>query len=159
MKRTVTIILVMALASPLMAQSGDDTFYFRAKQDKIDASNLNMSFVGSHFMGDEIAKKLYLLKETYTWKEEASPLVTTPTTHIEKPDIYYTVKKLEKYYKKGIRKGWIEEKDAVAQYSRVLDIALFIYDQQTQDLENLLDNIKDEDQVLSVFTDKIELSY
>jgi hypothetical protein len=57
-----------------------DVFSFNFVEDKLDDSNVNMAAVGGHYLGSDIAVKLELLKDSYTWKEEGTP--NSPTTKL-----------------------------------------------------------------------------
>lgn len=160
MKRTTAILLLLAVASPTMAQTAEDgMFYFRAMEDKLDESTIDAAFIRNHFMGESVAKKLYILRESYTWVEEESPTNPVPRTYVDKPAIYNSIKKLERFYKKGIKKGYIKEEYAIAEFEKIIDIAIFIRNQQTADFENFLDQTQEDEQIVGVYTKKVALSY
>jgi len=140
--------------------SAQDEFRFRYMESKLDESSINPDKLRGHFLGDAIAKKLYLLKENYTYLEEASSVTATAARLIiDKPAIYNNIKKLEKYYKKGIKKGNIEESKAKEEFADILDIALFIRNQQTIAFEERLDSVNDTEEVVAIFTEKVKLDY
>ncbi|MEQ8580596.1 MAG: hypothetical protein RIC30_21615 [Marinoscillum sp.] len=160
MKRILMFFLAITAGTAVLAQSGDEEmFHFRAMEDKLDDSAIDLAFIRGHFMGEDVAKKLYLLRERYTWVEEESSTNPTPKTYIDKPAIYNSVKKLERYYKKGIKKGYIKEEMAIAEFQQILDIAIFIRNQQTAEFEDLLDQLKEEEQIVGMYTKKVLLSY
>ncbi len=69
----INVFLAVTAGTALLAQSGDEEmFHFRAMEDKLDDSAIDLAFIRGHFMGEEVAKKLYLLRERYTWVEEES---------------------------------------------------------------------------------------
>ncbi|MEQ8687792.1 MAG: hypothetical protein RIE86_20975 [Imperialibacter sp.] len=136
-----------------------DVFSFNFVEDKLDDSSVNMAAVGSHYMGSDIAVKLELLKDSYTWKEEGTPNSPTTKTVVEKPAIYYSLKKLDKYYKKAIKKGDVTEEAARDEFVKALDIALFIRYQETAAFEDKLRELKEESDIALLYTKKVKLEF
>ncbi len=136
-----------------------DVFSFNFVEDKLDDSNVNMASVGEHHLGSDIAVKLELLKDTYTWKEEGTPNSPTAKTVVEKPAIYYSLKKLDKYYKKAIKGGDMTTEEAVEGFTKALDIALFIRYQETQAFEDKLRELKEESDIALLYTKKVKLEF
>jgi len=134
-----------------------ETFYFEIKEDKVNIDNVSNTQV-SHPLGEEIALKVELLREEYVWEEPASATSPTPRNHIEKPSIYFAVKKMEKYFKKGVRKGELETDAAINKLESVLNTALYIRYQSTEDLEQELKKYKDPTELLNIFDEKIILT-
>ncbi|MEO9474910.1 MAG: hypothetical protein ABJG41_05235 [Cyclobacteriaceae bacterium] len=159
MKRAI-LILIGALSYGLVqAQSTDKVYRFDYMEESIDMSLLEPGQVYDHFLGTEVGKKMYLLKESYTWRDEPDPIKPTPTVVIEKPSIYNNIKKLERYYKKSIKKDKITVEDASAEFVNILDIALQVRYQATQELEDYLKSIKEVEEIATVFSKNVELSY
>lgn len=150
--------LVIGLSYTGFAQDGE-VFSFSFLQDKLDDSSVDMATVGNHYLGDRIAKKLELLKSSYTWKEEGTPNSPTTKTVVEKPAIYYSLKKLDKYYKKAIKDGQISESEALDQFAKALDIALFIRYQETKAFEEKLRELKEESDIALLYTKKVKLEF
>ncbi|MFT6854462.1 MAG: hypothetical protein ACJA0X_000426 [Cyclobacteriaceae bacterium] len=139
--------------------SAQEEFRFRYMESKLDESGINPAKLRDHFLGDDIAKKVYLLKESYTYLEAASTVTATAArTLIDKPDIYNSLKKLDRYYKKGIRKGRMQEANAKEEYAKILNIALFIRNQQTVEFEERLSNASDDEEVVMLFTEKVKIN-
>ena len=57
-----------------------------------------------HFLGDDIATKIELLKESYTY-EIYNELSFTSQNVVEKSVIYFSMEKVEKWLKKKIKSG------------------------------------------------------
>ncbi|MEP0368446.1 MAG: hypothetical protein ABJN36_16335 [Cyclobacteriaceae bacterium] len=159
MKRAI-LILIGALSYGLVqAQSTDKVYRFDYMEESIDMSLLEPGQSYDHFLGSEVGKKMYLLKESYTWREEPDPIKPTPTVVIEKPSIYNNIKKLERYYKKSIKKDKLTVEVASAEFVNILDIALQVRYQATEELENHLQKIKEVEEIAAVFSKNVELSY
>ena len=91
---TATTVLAVFLVS---AQS--DVFTFKPVPRNLDDSQVDLSQVKDHFLGQEIAVKLEILKNSYTWIQPGDAVKPTPSQIIEKPNIYLNIKKIEKFYK------------------------------------------------------------
>lgn len=160
MRGTLFILVLLGICSTSFSQSGElDSFYFRAMEEKLNASDVDPSYIRNHFLGEKIAKKMFLVKEGYTWVEEGSATSPTSKTYIDKPAIYNSIRKLEKYYKKGIKSGNISKNQATIEFGKILDIVIYIRNQETEKFEAVLDDLKEENQIASLFTEKVELSY
>lgn len=75
---------------------------------------------------------------------------------VRKPTIYYDIRKLNKYYKKELKKGNIEEPAAIEQMSEILDKCFVIFDQDTEQFEEYLKGLKHAEEIVAAF-DKIVL--
>jgi len=111
--------------------------------------------VGSHYLGSDMAVKLYRLKETYTYLESGSDANPVSKTVVSKPNIYYSLKKLNTHYKKQLKKGEIDSSSAKKQLGWYFDIGFAIYEQNTLDFENALKRTRKPEQIVEVFTQVI----
>jgi hypothetical protein len=127
-------------------------------EDKLNTSDLDNSYSYEHFMGEKIGKKLALLSLSYTWIAEASATAPVAMTMIEKPLIYNNVKRLERYYKKSIKKDEMTLEEASTSFEKILDIALLVRYQQTTALEEELKSIKEDTELVSLFSEKVKLN-
>ena len=151
--KSIFLATVLLIVSNCLSAQEKDKFYFQdLNKEEQEVSDLA---AGDHFLGPEVAKKLYLLKENYTWVEEATATNPVPRVNTEKPDIYYTIRKLERYYKKAIRKDQISEEKAREEFLKVIDIGLIIRNQMTDKLEATLSDLKEGDEIVSVFTNQV----
>lgn len=154
-------IAALFSAGVVVAQdsASDDVFYFDFMEDKLDESSVDMSIVGKHYLGDGIAKKLQLLQESYTWEEAGTPSSPGTKTIVEKPSIYYALKKLSSGYKKKVKKGEMSEEEALDELTKALDIGLFIRYQNTEEFEAKLKELKSPEEIAYLFTKKVQLQY
>lgn len=160
MKSTLSLALLLAISYVTCAQTtGGDKFHFRYLEDKLDQSSVDDQRAGNHFLGQDIARKMYMLQENYTWIQEGTPTNPASMRMVDKPAIYNNIKKLERFYKKGIKKGEISEDRAQEEFGQILDICLLIRNQKTATLEDTLDALKNEEDIVSLFTRQIELNY
>ncbi|PDH42565.1 MAG: hypothetical protein CND83_00935 [Rhodothermaeota bacterium MED-G19] len=131
------------------------------------ASSLNETilddyqFIKSHFLGNEVARKVKLLDLTYKWEDPPTPTRSTTLVKIEKQPIYFAIRKVinPKFYKNKIKTKSMSKDEAKSEMMEILDIAIMLRYQETDELESILRGIENGDQVLEVFKNQIELIY
>tara|TARA_B100001996_G_scaffold311418_1_gene253342 strand:+ start:83 stop:562 length:480 start_codon:yes stop_codon:yes gene_type:complete len=118
-------------------------------------------FIKSHFLGDEVARKVKLIDLAYKWEDPPTPTRSTTLVKIEKQPIYFAIKKVisPRFYKGKIKSKSITKEDAITEIMELLDIAIMIRYQETEELESILRGIENGDQVLDIFKNQIELIY
>ena len=150
--KVIALIFLFALVNYAGAQ---DKFTFRYTQEElIDVQN--PYDVGTHYLGDEIAKKFQLLRESYT-SIHVDEIAQRENTIVEKSSIYYSCKKISKYLTKAVKKGEMSMDQAQQQMDHVLTVALNIRYQETKEVEDLLWDTKDPLQALALYKEKIKL--
>jgi len=145
------VSLMMVCTNNIRAQI-PDAFYFNNNLERIKSIEVDYTKVPKHYLGYEIGSKMYLLDQTYTVIEEPSPVNPVEKTIVNKPAIFYSIKKLNKYYKRTIKKGDITEEQAKIKLNAYLDICLSIYNQETDLFEEALKNSKEDVDIVSVFS-------
>jgi hypothetical protein len=127
-------------------------FKFANNLSYYENSEIDLSFVEEHYLGQDIALKFYLLKDAYTTIQPATPTSPTEKTIVSKPTIYYAAKKISRLYKKEVKKGIIAEDVAKSNLSKVLDVSLSIYHEETDEFESVLKGAKTSDEIYKVFS-------
>jgi hypothetical protein len=118
-------------------------------------------YIKSHFLGTDVARKVKLVDLAYKWEDPPTPTRSTPLIKIEKQPIYFALKKVisPKYYKKKIKANSITKDQAIEQIIEILDIALMIRYQDTDEFESILRSLENGDDVVDIFKNRIELIY
>ena len=133
-----------------------ESFTFHYQQSEM-GEVISQADIKKHPFGDDIAYKMQLLKESYTYTEPASTSASERII-IEKQPIFFSIKKLDKYLKKGMKKGDLSENDARTELENALNVALNIRYQDTKKLEDLLWKMKDPVQVSQLYKNiKLEM--
>lgn len=156
MKNTIKGLFLVGFLALSLISKGQDTFTFRYTMEEMNEVQ-DIIDLKEHFLGEDIAIKFLLLKESYTYIERDA-IAQSEKTVVEKPSIYYSCKKVSKYLKKAIKQKEISEDEAKAQMDNVLNIALNIRYQETEALEQILWDInKDPNQVIAFYNSKVKL--
>ncbi len=154
MRKSLTIALFLCAFAAIRAQETEFSFRNNLK----DTLKLSIDYIhsGSHVFGGEVARKLLLMKETYTYIEAGTPMAPGDKTIIKKPDIYYAVKKLNAYYKKAVKKGLINEELAAKNLISVIEKSFSIFYEDTKEFEEYIRTKKNPEDIQKAF-DNIKL--
>ncbi|MDR1368919.1 MAG: hypothetical protein LBJ72_02155 [Dysgonamonadaceae bacterium] len=117
----------------------------------IDKSIVEKS--GKHDFGQRVACLKTLMEKYYITKEDVIPGDPMMRTIVLKPNVYYTVRKIEKYLKKEVKKGDMTAKEASSEMEHVLEVALSVIDtEETDSFETTLNkNKKNVEDQISLF--------
>lgn len=114
-------------------------------EDLSDVSNASK-------LGKKASYYYELFKEAYVTKEEVVPGDPTKRTVIRKPEIYNSVRRIEKALSKSVKKNEISREESEKQFCHVLKVSLAAIDSETDSFEKLLEeNKKDTDKLLALF--------
>jgi hypothetical protein len=127
-------------------------FCYRYSVDEASLNSIDVDELGNHPLGDNIARKLYLLRETYTVIEKPTPTSPGEKTIIFKPSIYNSLQKLNRYYKKQVKAELITEEEARKKLNTYLDIAISVFIENTESFEDELRRAKGPDEISEVFS-------
>ena len=147
------IVLIACMVAPMAFVSAQKyQFEYQEKEQQ----EIESTIFKKHYLGEEIAIKMQLMKEEYTYQIK-DEIALTESTEIEKASIYKSVNKVSKYLKKGIKKGEISEAEAKETLAKILDVAINIRYQETAELEEELWSLKDPVAVASFFDTEVAL--
>lgn len=127
-----------------------DKFFIEDKTNDPEYTIPYTSEMGSHYLGNEIAKKIYILRGTYTYREEGTPLNPNPKTVVRKPVLYYDILKVAKYYRKMVKQGKMDRDQAVTKLNHFLDIGYSAFYQDTDKLEDELGDARKPEEIIAV---------
>lgn len=138
---------------------GRTTFEFRASANNFDLSSISADVAGTHFLGDKIARKLYLLESKYTYEVPIVPGNPQTKTVVRKPIIYDAVLKIERYLKKSVKKGELSVETATKDFDKVLDVAFNILTVDTESFEKAINGSNDAASLTNLFTERVNLVF
>jgi hypothetical protein len=113
---------------------------------KIDSENIRR-----HALGEDVAKRVHLFEKTYTYVSEAVPGSFSGKLVIQKPAIYSSMMKLDKYFTRLEKKGTVSQEEAVKSYSHFLEVALILYYANTAEFEEELKRAPDDEALADLF--------
>ena len=163
MRSTFYLVLLIVYSLGLSAQeiSSDENkadtvkvykYCFRYCVDEESLYSIDNEDLTNHPLGDNIARKLHLLKETYTYIELPSPTSPGEKTIITKPSIYNSMQRLNRYYKKQVKGGEMSEEEARIKLSQYLDVAISVFIENTESFEDELRKARKPDEISEVFS-------
>ncbi len=153
MKKLSLIFLMLILLTATVAKANStEKYLFESRPDLLNYDQENSTLVEDHFLGEEVAVRMFVFKNAYTFRPEPSPMDPSPPLDIEKYGIYNSVKKLNSFFKKGVRKGQITQENAIKRLSKAIDIAVQIRHQKTDEFEQVLREAKSLEQIEAVFS-------
>lgn len=156
MRKFYLLAAMLAFAVTVVAQT-EDEFEFLDRSDEIEEVEVP-SYEKKHYLGDEFTKMFFALKEKYVYIPEQTSINRDPSPTTEKPAIYNSVKKLDRHYKKMLKKGKLSKEEVTERLSLVVSVGYSIRHEDTAVLEKMLWRIKDVEELESIFTKKIVLN-
>jgi hypothetical protein len=151
MKRIIILSVVSWLFCTFLPAQETAQFTFRSHLNDEDYKKPYDQSMGSSFLGTEVARKMYIVRNTFTYVEEPTPTSPTPKTIIRKPRIYNAVKKQVSYYEKMAKKGLMPVEQATANAIMVLDKAYSAFYGNSDSFEQYLKNAKKPEQIEEAF--------
>ncbi|MGB9747779.1 MAG: hypothetical protein ACPLXM_12710 [Bacteroidales bacterium] len=151
MKRIIFFTLVSLLSYALLPAQEKVQFTFRSHLNDEEYKKPYDQSMGSSILGTEVARKMYIVRNTFTYVEEPTPTSPTPKTIIRKPRIYNSVKKLVSYYEKMAKKGLMPVEQAAANATLVLDKAYSAFYGNSDNFEQFLKSAKKPEQIEEAF--------
>lgn len=151
MKRIIILSVLSWLTCTLLPAQEKAQFTFRSHLNDEEYKKPYDQSMGSSFLGTEVARKMYIVRNTFTYVEEPTPTSPTPKTIIRKPRIYNSVKKLVSYYEKMAKKGLMPVEQAAANATLVLDKAYSAFYGNSDNFEQFLKSAKKPEQIEEAF--------
>ena len=103
------------------------------------------------YLSRDVRMKLAQFDLIYTKTIDPTSSRFIPSMEIIKPDLYYSVQKLSKYFCKCLKKGTIPKQEAENQFRNILDKCIQIFSCDTGPIEAELRATNDPKDIVSVF--------
>lgn len=102
-------------------------------------TELNKVEGNNNYFGSEVAKLESLFEQKYKIQDEEAVILSAGSSYkLRKPELYFIVGKLKRYYKKQIRKDDSKFDELSKKYARVLTIANAVVMSDTEEFKNAL---------------------
>ena len=131
----------------------EEKFVFANTLSDTSRAKVDYALAGRSYFGDRIARKMLLVEKTYTYVEKGTPMSPSDKTVVQKPTIFYSIKKVSKYYKKEVKKNRMTMAEASDKLNRDLNIGYAIFSQDTDKFEAYLRNLKKPADIAKAFDD------
>lgn len=156
MRKFFLLATMLVFGAAIYAQT-EEEFEYLDRSDEIEEVEVP-SYEKKHYLGDKFTKMFFAVKEQYVYVPEKTAINMDPSPTTEKPAIYNSLKKLDKHYKKMLKKGKMSKEDVISKLTTVFAVGYSIRYADTQVLEEMLWSIKDVEQLEAIFTKKIVLN-
>ncbi len=156
MRKFFLLATLLVFGVAVFAQT-EEEYEFFDRTDEMEEVEVP-SYEKKHYLGEEFTKMFFALKEQYVYIPEKTSINMSPSPTTEKPAIYNSVKKLDKHYKKMLKKGKMSKEDVKEKLSKVVSVCYSIRHEDTAALEKMLWSMKDVAKLEALFTEKIVLN-
>ncbi|MBN2347236.1 MAG: hypothetical protein JXJ22_00265 [Bacteroidales bacterium] len=147
------IFVFVSISGQDMANISDypDRFFFNSQFDISSLNSINPEKISDHPLGIETAKRLYLIKQTYTVTEPGTLSNPVEKTVILKPLIYSSLLKLNKYYVKEVSEHNLDIEKASRELNYFLNIGLALIHENTESFEQVLRKAKKPEEISEAY--------
>ncbi len=125
---------------------------------KPDVSKISDADAGKHALGLKVAKFKYLFNDTYVTTTEVGPGNPSARSIINKPVIYNAVVKLERHYKKMVKKNQLAMDKASNEMLKVYNIANIAFSETTDEFEKSIKASKSPVDLIATFN-RVKINY
>jgi hypothetical protein len=150
MLRPTIFLILLNLTIYIQAQDSVH-FDFKNNRNFLITAGIDPNDVKENPMGSEVAEKLVLLKDRYTYVQPAGPTSPVEKTVISKPVIYNSIQKLNRYYKKELKSETVDPDTARNEFLLCLNIALILHSENSEEFEKYLSKMSSPEEILSAY--------
>jgi len=146
----ISLVLVLITITSFAQQSQPEVLYY---ENRVAAAFASFKDIGPqpHYLGEDIGRKYAVFNDMYVYTVSGQVYQTGQQVVVDKPIIFNAVKKTNRYYRTLLRKKEITEDEAKAKVNHLLDVAISVYSQSTEALENQLRGKKKQDEIARIF--------
>ncbi|WP_303012342.1 hypothetical protein [uncultured Bacteroides sp.] len=113
-------------------------------------------FETEHYLGKDITGKWNTFIQNYTHEYDITIGLTNSSVEILKPSIYKAVNKVNKYYKKALKKKKVSREAATLSMAHILDCAnVMCFDDNSQSFEEAVKSADEPEEIISLFNQVI----
>ena len=109
-------------------------------------------FEAEHYLGSDITGKWHTFIQNYTHEYDVTIGFTDSSVEILKPSIYKAVNKVNKYYKKALKKEEVSREVATFNMGHILDCAnVMCFDDNSKSFEEALKSADEPEEIIALF--------
>ncbi len=157
MKRTIILaallvgVIFNSNSQAMLSNDGGMIFINKNVSPSDELEGKRGGYFGTHQLGEDIQKKYDRFLKLYVKYESTGGAYATEKQIIFKKDIYNSVNKLDRYYKKALKKNLLDVEVIREEYGHILDVANEVRFYDTKQLEMLINTAKSEDQIIKYY--------
>jgi|TARA_R110002050_G_scaffold135508_5_gene258331 hypothetical protein len=102
-------------------------------------------------LGETLSVKLEQFNRVYTKKVNLGPPSYIASIEIKKPDLYYSVQKLTKHYRKCKKKDILSQEKIEKEMVEIINKSILIFSQETDSVEQELRQANNSKDIIGVF--------
>jgi len=138
----VLIFLTATVFGQAQATTGGVTYLNKNENDSDADYKKRGYYVGPHILGDTITMLMNKFENDYVFYEETEGAYSVEEKVILKPYLYNSVKKIERKYRKGVKKGKIKPDVAYSKLKLLLKRAIRMKTYNTKEVESTLKKLR-----------------
>jgi hypothetical protein len=158
MKKYYMVLALMLFSVDAFAQGqGEENPYEYADRSEEMQDVEVPGYFTKHWLGAEFTTFTFALRQEFVYMPKKTPINKEPSLVTEKPVIYNAVKKMDRFYKKEIKKGRMQKAAAIENLKKIYGIAYSLRYAETEDLEKILWKTKKEADLEKLLLETIEM--
>lgn len=146
------LLILLFVACAALCVNGQDKYVFRA-DPQIQVPKIE-ECPSNQYLSEDVRIKLAQFNQVYSKKINMGAPDFQTSIEILKPDVYYSVQKLSKYFCKCMKKGTIGKENAEDEFRKILEKCIQIVQEDTSPLEAELRATSNPVELVGIF-DKI----
>ena len=152
----VLALMLFSVAAFAQGQAEENSYEFADRSYEMEDVEVPGYFT-KHWLGAEFTMFTFALRQEYVYMPEATPINKEPSLVTEKPVIYNAVKKMDRFYKKEIKKGRMTEAAAIEKLKKIYGVGYSLRYAETEELEKIFWMTKKEAALETLLLETIEM--
>lgn len=158
MKKYYMVLALMLFSVLAIAQGQEEENPYEFADRSYEMEDVEVpGYFTKHWLGPEFTMMVFALREEYVYFPEVTPTNKDPSLVTEKPVVYNSVKKMDRYYKKEVKKGKITEAVAREKLKKIYGVVYSLRYADTKELEKIFWNTKKEAALEKLLLETIEM--
>lgn len=151
----VVLLFTLFLSVNVSGQNSEGKFVFDTYVQPINIENITE--YNSHELGIVIAKKMQVIQNTFLVRFETKIGLSSSDIEVQKSELLESIEKLDKYYRKAVKKDNMDKDFAVTKLSGYMDLAYCLFYENSDEFESALSKAKKVEDVIALYN-RIELT-
>ncbi|MEM7110420.1 MAG: hypothetical protein AAF519_19485 [Bacteroidota bacterium] len=150
------LVLGIGFCTIIASYAQESTFSYRDRSDEMEIEVPD--YASKHYLGEAFTEKFYAVREKYLWKPLPTATSPNPSFVTEKPSIYNSLRKLDRFYKKQLKKGNASPEEVKKNLEKAVAVCYSVRYEETEAWEKVLWKTKDITEIEKIFTERVVLN-